>query len=239
MRFTLLRWLTWFLPLWAVVAASLLLVAYASGQTLTISVPETSEAGTLIDAKATPGHNSYLWKITKPDGQRSHQIRRTGPHGDMICWTGPPGKYLIEVISTTGDCQLMEAYTHATIQGDPNPNPQPDPSPVPGQLTAVLIHEASNPSPDPLRLAAMDRFQAYLQGQNVWTRTEDKDMVSGATGETPAWFRPYLARTQGKSLPRIVVGSFAADGSHSAVADEAFTTYDKAVEFVGRYRGEQ
>jgi len=189
-----LIWL-WFLLLW--------LPTVAWGQTLAIQVPETSPPYTLIDAAATPGHNSYLWKVTQPGGQRSQQIRRTGPHGNEICFTGPPGRYLIEVISTSGDCQLMEAYTHTTITGEgPQPDPSPDPPPIEDVAAVVIVRESSTQTPAIARMLLSMEWRKYLDGLSIPWKIRDPD-VTDQTGSVPSDLKePFRAAklTQGPDV---------------------------------------
>ena len=212
-----------------------LLAATAAGQTLAIQVPAESQPYTLVDAHATPGHNSYLWTVERPDREESSQWRQISPNCESITFTGPPGKYRITVIVTTGECRLLKASATTTIGGS---GPDPTPVPPPGQLTAVVVYEAtSGQIPSPLLREAMDKFLVYSQSQQMFCRVVDKDRISGATGTVPAWFAPYQAKAANQTGPLLILGSLGSDGFHSVVAVEPFTNYDRAVAFVKRYGG--
>lgn len=167
------------------------------GQTLTIDVPAQSQPYTLIDATATPGMNGYLWILKLPNGTESTEIRRTGPNGDTICFTGPPGKLTLEVIATTANCVPLRAVAHPVIGEAPAPNPQPGPSPEKVAAVVVVI-ESSQQTPDQAAVILDTKWRDYLRGLKVPFRVVDPD-VKDQAGDVPSDLAPAL--TAAKATP--------------------------------------
>lgn len=164
-----------------------ILSALAFGQTLAIQVPAQSEPYTLIDAAATPGHNSYLWTIEDPQREETSQWRQTSPDCDRICFTGRPGKYRLTVIVTTGECKLLKATASAVIE-EALP---PDPLPPPSELAAVVIVEESSRRTKEHATVWADRtWRRYLDGCKIkwaWRDPDVKDeMVSAPPDLLPS-----------------------------------------------------
>lgn len=178
------------------------MLAVVRGQELTITVPEKAQPYTLIDATATTGFSSYLWKVKCPDGLRSQQIRKTGPLGNMICFTGPPGVYQLEVLCLTGECpqqQIVEALATTTIGGS-----QPDPPPPPPSklMAVVIVEESEDRTTDTAAVINSLTWRKYLDGLGIPYRVADPNAID-PEGNVPSHLASSLraaAATQGPDV---------------------------------------
>lgn len=212
-----------------------MLVLPALGQTLSIDVPETSEPYTLIDVMATPGHNSYLWTVEGPDREESSQWRQISPDCDRITFTGPPGKYRLTIIVTTGDCKLLRATATTTIGGDPQPNPQPEPLPVPGELAAVVVViESSTQTPQQAAVILAMPWRQYLAGRKIPWRVTDPDVID-QEGNVPSDLKPSLNAAKATAGPDVCF----VDSAGKVVCVPLAETPAAMLELVKRQGGER
>lgn len=79
----------------------------------------------LIKMEAEPQAAGYVWIIRRlPDGLRPEFV--TLKEGKMCVWTGPPGKYDVDIIYTT-EQGISQLFCNVTIKGDgPKPPTPPD-----------------------------------------------------------------------------------------------------------------
>jgi len=189
----------------------LLLTALAAGQTLTIQVSAQSEPYTQIDVQATKDLNFYRWLIWTPSGEPSSQLRRTGPAGSEICFTGPPGRYRIYVSAFTGPCESpTELSAEATTVIGEAPGPDPLPPPPSNVAAVVIVIESSQQTPSQAAVILDKVWRTYLSGRKIPFRVVDPD-VKDETGRVPSDLAPSLSAA--KVTPGPDVCFVGADGS--------------------------
>ncbi len=199
----------------AIVIAAMLGVVIANGA---VVVPEEVLEHNLVVVTTDVEGVAYSWFVRGPRGLE--QRKPSGSDKAEIVFTGPPGRYSIDLTVWTDSGEPSEASGYVTIvKGDVPPDPDPDPDPGPPdpplpppnqKWQIVIVYESNdldNYSANQVAIIKGLAFRKRLAeaGHKLVPGGITDQHVLDRNRRPPASLAPFLDACKGDKLPRICI----------------------------------
>jgi hypothetical protein len=240
-----------------ILTAFCLAAAVAAAAEPRVTGPHQVAPGTLVVLTAEVTANTAVcWEAVQPLELECRDYN----DGAELVFAAPcqPQRIVVTclTIAVTNGKPKITKLRHVVDVGTPEPPPlpiptppapAPNPTPQPQRITAAVIEESAERTPDQAAIVLDPRIAEYCKaGGHVWyvwdkdSEAQQRVQVCGPNGcrielrggVDPSWL-PFFAAAKGKTLPRLVIGAGGKILSEGPLPDSV----DKTLEILRKFGG--